>query len=89
MIDFTLMNKALKCIWIKRFKLNENSAWTAIPNEATSHLVDKGVSTLENLLDHNLDFLTYEELKFRYQLKTNILTYYGVINAIPNEYKNL
>ena len=30
--------KALKCIWIKRFRLNENSAWTVIPNEATSHL---------------------------------------------------
>ena len=38
MIDFTLMNKALKCIWIKRFSLNKNSAWTVIPNEATSHL---------------------------------------------------
>ena len=38
MIDFTLMNKALKGIWIKRFKLNENSAWTAIADEATSHL---------------------------------------------------
>ena len=38
MIDFSLMNKALKCIWIKRFRLNENSAWTVIPNEATSHL---------------------------------------------------
>ena len=23
MIDFSLMNKALKCIWIKRFRLNE------------------------------------------------------------------
>ena len=34
----SLMNKALKCIWIKRFRLNENSAWTVIPNEATSHL---------------------------------------------------
>ena len=38
MIDFSLMNKALKCIWIKRFRLNENSARTVIPNEATSHL---------------------------------------------------
>ena len=38
MIDSSLMNKALKCIWIKRFRLNENSAWTVIPNEATSHL---------------------------------------------------
>ena len=38
MIDFTLMNKALKSIWIKRFHLNENSAWTVISNEATLHL---------------------------------------------------
>ena len=38
MIDFTLMNKALKSIWIKRLHLSENSAWTVIPNEATLHL---------------------------------------------------
>ena len=38
MIDFTLMNKVLKCIWIKRLSLNENSAWTVVPNQATSHL---------------------------------------------------
>ena len=153
MIDFSLMNKALKCIWIKRFRLNENSTWTVIPNEATSHLggfyflskcycsskdisfrelplfyirrlqywfefkdmqepgikntiiwnnkdikfdnntiffrnwFSRGVSTVENLLDHNLDFITYEQFKTRYQMKTNFLTYYGAINAIPNEYK--
>ena len=38
MIDFTLNNKALKSIWIKRFHLSDNSAWTVIPNEATSYL---------------------------------------------------
>ena len=27
-----------KCVRIKPFRLNENSAWTVIPNEATSHL---------------------------------------------------
>ena len=150
------MNKALKSIWIKRFHLSENSAWTVIPNEATSHLggltflstcncgskdlnikelplfyqtmlqcwfefkdeqvnnmsctkkmiiwnnqdikidnktiffrtwFDKGIYTLKDLLDQNLDFLTYEEFKLRYQLQTNFLTYYGLINAIPQEYK--
>ena len=116
MIDFSLMNKALKCTWIRRFRLNENSEWTVIPNEATSQLggfsflskcycsskdisvkelplfywfefkdmqdntkpgikntiiwnnnnntilfrtwFSRGVSTIENLLDHNLDFIT-------------------------------
>ena len=38
MIDFSLMNKALKCTWIRRFRLNENSAWTVIPNKATLYL---------------------------------------------------
>ena len=47
----------------------------------------KGVSTLDSLLDSNLDFLRYEEFKSRYQLRTNILTYFGVINAIPKHYK--
>ena len=47
----------------------------------------RGVSTIENLPDHNLDFITDEELKTRYQIKINFLTYYGVINAIPNECK--
>ena len=150
---FSWMNKALKCIWIKRFRLNENSAWTVIPNKATLYLggfsflsncycsskdisikklplfyirtlqywfefkdmqepgikntiiwndkdikidnntiffrtwFSRGVSTVENLLDHNLDFITYEQFKPRYQIKTNFLTYYGAINAIPNEYK--
>ena len=28
----------------------------------------RGVSTRENLLDHNLDFIIYEEFKTRYQI---------------------
>ena len=133
MIDFTLMNKALKSIWIKRFHLSENSAWTVIPNEATSHLggltflsicncnskdlnikelllvyermlqywfefkdlksnkmsytkkttiwnnrdiffltwFDKGVHTVKDLVDQNLDFLTYEEFQLELESVNN------------------
>ena len=49
--------------------------------------ISRGVSTIENLLDRNLDFITYGDFKTRYQIKANFMTYYGVINAIPNEYK--
>ena len=51
--------------------------------------LSRGVSTTENLLDPNLDldFLTYEEFKTRYKIKTHFLTYYRVINVLPNEYK--
>ena len=156
MIDFSFINKALKCLWVKCFSLNENASWTVIANEATSLLggfnflvtcncnnkdikltvlptfyqktlkywfefknvrdgvkphtmktviwnnrdikvdnktiffrswFEKGVSTLDSLLDSNLDFLRYEEFKTRYQLRTNFLTYLGVINAIPKHYK--
>ena len=40
MIDSSLMNKALKCIWIKRFRLNEIFSMDGygIPNKATSYL---------------------------------------------------
>ena len=48
---------------------------------------DKGVYTLRDFLDQNLNFLTSEEFKLWYQLQTNVLTYYGVINAIPQKYK--
>ena len=157
MIDFTLMTKAFKSSWIKRFHLSENSAWTVIPNEATSHLrgltflstcncnskdlnikelplffyermlqywfeikdlqsnktsytkkttlwnnqdikidnktiffrtwFDKRVHIVKELVHQNLDFLTYEEFHLRYQLQTIFLTDYGLINAIPQEYK--
>ena len=52
--------------------------------------LSKGVSTIENL-DPNLDldFLAYEEFKTRYKIKTHFLTYYRVINAMPNEYKKI
>ena len=32
---------------------------------------DKGVHTVKDLVDQNLDFLTYEEFLLRYQLQTN------------------
>ena len=38
-------------------------------------------------MTETVDFLTYEEVKLRYQLQTNFLTYYGLINAIPQKYK--
>ena len=48
---------------------------------------DKGVKTLKDLLNPNLDFLTYEEFKLPFQLQTNFLTYSGVINPISLECK--
>ena len=64
MIDFTLMNKALKSIWIKRFHLSENSAWTVIPNEATSYL---GGLTFLSTCNCNSKDLNIKELPLFYE----------------------
>ena len=64
MIDFTLMNKALKSIWIERFYLNGNSAWTVIPNEATSHL---GGLTFLSTCNCNSKDLSIKELPLFYE----------------------
>ena len=67
MIDFTLMNKALKSIWIKRFHLSENSAWTVIPNEATSHLLTFLLTCNCNSMDLNIKELPlYYERMLQY-----------------------
>ena len=64
MIDFKLMNKALKSIWIKRFHLSENSAWTVILNEATAHLV--GLTFLLTCNCNSMD-LNIKELPLFYE----------------------
>ena len=64
MIDFTLMNKALKSITIKRFHLSENSAWTVITNEATPQL---GGLTFLSTCNCNSKDLHIEELPLFYE----------------------
>lgn len=156
MIDFTLMNKALKCIWVKRFNLKSNAAWRIIPDEATYQMgcfnfllsckfnakenkinnlppfyervlqywydlrendqcfgsnakktiiwnnrdikvdnktifwrtwFDKNITFIDNLLDINSDFLSYDVFSFKYQIQINFLAYCGLVNAIPPEVK--
>ena len=74
MIDYTLMSKALKSILIKRLHLNENSAWTAIPNEATSNL--GGLTFLstcncnkKNLIIKELPLLSERMLQYWFEFK--------------------
>ena len=56
--------KALKSIWIKRFHLNENSAWKVIPNEATLHL---GGLTFLSTCNCNSKDLNIKELPLFYE----------------------
>ena len=53
MIDFSLINKALKCLWVKR--LNENSSRTVIANEATSLLGDFNFLVTCNCSDKDIN----------------------------------
>ena len=48
---------------------------------------EKGVITIGDLLDDNNKFLTFKSLLEKYDLRTNFLTYNGVIAAIPKSWK--
>ena len=78
MIDFTLMNRALKSIWIKRLHLSENSAWTVIPNEATLHL---GGLTLLSTCNCNSKDLNIKELPLFYE---RMLQYWFEFKDVQN-----
>ena len=46
-----------------------------------------GICTIQDLLNNNSTFMTYEQFTNRYNIRCNYLTYYGVITAIPKEWK--
>ena len=48
---------------------------------------DKRVYTLKDYFDPNLDFLSYEEFNSVISYIQILLTYFGLINAIPQEYE--
>ena len=48
---------------------------------------EKGVTTIGDLLDENKKFLTYKSLLDKFDLRTNFLTYNGVVAAIPKSWK--
>ena len=79
MIDFTLMNKALKSIWIKQFHLNENLAWTVIPNEATLHL---GGLTFLSTCNCNSKDVNIKELPLFYE---RMLQYWFEFKDVQND----
>ena len=48
---------------------------------------ENGVTTIGDLLDENKKFLTYKSLLDKFDLRTNFLTYNGVIATIANSWK--
>ena len=47
-----------------------------------------GVRCIEDLLNVNLKFLTLSEMKEKYNFEFPFTTYYGLLRAIPNEWKS-
>ena len=45
------------------------------------------VASMTGLLDDNLEFVTLSEMKEKYSFEFAFTTYYGLLNAIPNEWK--
>ena len=78
MTDFSLMNKALKCIWIKRFRLNE----------ATSHLggfsfLSKCYCSSKDISIKELPLFYKRTLQYWFEFKdTQDNTKWGIKNMI-------
>ena len=47
-----------------------------------------GIRCIEDLLNVNLKFLTLSEMKEKYNFEFSFTTYYGLLRAIPTEWKS-
>ena len=50
-------------------------------------MYDRNIMIIKDLVNENNNFLTFEEFKNMYQVNITFLDYYGLIHAIPQEYK--
>ena len=48
----------------------------------------KGIRTIEDLLTENGSFLTFHQFVNKYNVNSNFLKYYGILSAIPAQWKN-
>ena len=53
-----------------------------------SSVLKNGVSIINDLLDENGSFLSYEDFKIKYQLQCHFLDYHSILNAIKAKWKN-
>ena len=73
MMDFDIMNKALKIAWIKRITENTNAAWKIIPEFATVHY-------------GGLSFLTECQYDIKYLRLDNLPPFYHTLLKYWQEY---
>ncbi len=50
---------------------------------------DKGVIFTQDLLNTNLEWMSFEEFKMKYKIKTNFLKYFGLLSAVKQAMKHL
>ena len=60
-----------------------------VQNKPVFHknMYDRNIMIIKDLVNENNNFLTFEEFKNKYQVNITFLDYYGLIHAIPQEYK--
>jgi hypothetical protein len=49
----------------------------------------KGIKIIDDLLDENKQFLTFQQFVNKYNVNTDFVTYYGIIQAIPGQWKRV
>ena len=50
--------------------------------------IKKGIVYIHNLIDNNGKFMSYASFISKYSISTDFVTYFGIINAIPKEWKD-
>ena len=53
------------------------------------NLISKNVLKIKDLLNDNLQFYSYNDFINKYDLRCNLVSYYGLVAAIPNSWKRL
>ena len=49
-------------------------------------MYDRNILFINDLVNENITFLTFEEFRNKYQVNIAFLDYYGLIHCIPQEY---
>jgi len=80
--DLDIQSIISQSLWFNRFiEINRQPVFN-------NKMYNKGIYLVNHLLDVNLNFLSLDEVKKKFDIDNlNFLEYYGIIQAIPKEWK--
>ena len=92
MVDIELTIRSLRLAWIQRLIFGNKGNWKNVPDHffkkhgGLNFLLRcnyKGIHTIQELLNENGQYLTFQDFQIKYHCKTNFLQFYQILSAIP------